>query len=71
MKFLALQKYRHHWYHAGQASPIGSSDFNRIFSSEPGTRNGMPMSESQVFHGQRWREARKALGEEILHGAGR
>jgi hypothetical protein len=58
----ALQKYRHHWFHAGQAPTISSLDLDRIFSSEPSKRAGMPMSESQVFHGQRWREAQACLG---------
>lgn len=58
----ALQKYRHHWYHGGQAPHVGSVDLNRIFSSEGGNVAGMPASEAQVFHRQRWREAREMLG---------
>ena len=58
----ALQKYRHHWYHAGQASTIGSIDLDRVFSAEPSKRAGMPMSEGQVYHGQKWREAQQCLG---------
>lgn len=58
----ALQKYRHHWFHAGQAPHIGSVDLNRIFSAEPGSVAGMPKTESQVFHRQRWREAQHLLG---------
>jgi len=61
----ALQKYRHHWYHAGQAPTIGSIDLNRIFSGEPGSIAGMPKTESQVFHRQRWREAQNELGERL------
>ena len=40
---------RHHRYHAGQASPIGSSDFNRIFSAGAAPRTRNEMSESQVL----------------------
>jgi len=58
----ALQKYRHHWYHAGQAPTIGSVDLNRIFSAEPGGVAGMPKTEGQIFHRQRWREAQECLG---------
>jgi len=58
----ALQKYRHHWYHAGQAPTISSLDLDRIFSAEPSKRAGMPMSESQVYHGQEWRQAQECLG---------
>lgn len=58
----ALQKYRHHWYHAGQAPHIGSLDLDRIFSGGLGGPAGMPKSEGQVFHRQRWREAQQCLG---------
>jgi hypothetical protein len=58
----ALQKYRHHWYHAGQAPHIGSLDLDRIFSGGEGGPAGMPKSEGQVFHRQRWREAQACLG---------
>jgi hypothetical protein len=58
----ALQKYRHHWYHAGQAPHIGSLDLDRIFSGGQGGPAGMPKSEGQVFHRQRWREAQACLG---------
>jgi len=58
----ALQKYRHHWYHAGQAPTISSLDLDRIFSGGEGGPAGMPKSEGQVFHRQRWREAQQCLG---------
>jgi len=58
----ALQKYRHHWYHAGQAPTISSLDLDRIFSGGLGGPAGMPKSEGQVFHRQRWREAQACLG---------
>lgn len=58
----ALQKYRHHWYHAGQAPHIGSLDLDRIFSGGEIGPAGMPKSEGQVFHRQRWREAQRCLG---------
>lgn len=59
----ALQKYRHHWYHAGHAPTISSVDLDRIYSAEPCGPAGMPRSEGQVFHRQRWREARGELGD--------
>lgn len=58
----ALQKYRHHWFHAGQAPTIGSIDLNRIFAGGDSGPAGMPRSEGQVFHRQRWREAQSCLG---------
>lgn len=58
----ALQKYRHHWYHAGQAPTISSLDLDRIFSGGEFGPAGMPKSEGQVFHRQRWREAQQCLG---------
>jgi len=58
----ALQKYRHHWWHAGQAPTISSLDLDRIFSGGDGGPAGMPKSEGQVFHRQRWREAQQCLG---------
>ena len=59
----ALSKYRHHWYHGGQAPHVGSIDLNRVFSSEGGNVAGMPASEAQYFHRERWREAREKIGE--------
>jgi hypothetical protein len=58
----ALRKYFHHWYHGGQAPAVGSIDLNRIFASEGGSVPGMPASEAQVFHRQRWREGREVMG---------
>jgi len=58
----ALQKYRHHWYHAGQAPTISSLDLDRIFSGGEGGPAGMPKSEGQVFHRQCWRQAQACLG---------
>jgi len=58
----ALQKYRHHWYHAGQAPTISSLDLDRIFSGGLGGPAGMPKSEGQVFHRQCWRAAQQCLG---------
>jgi hypothetical protein len=61
----ALTKYRHHWYHAGQSPHVGSVDLDRIFSAEGGNVAGMPVSERQVFHRQRWREGRIEIGDRI------
>lgn len=58
----ALQKYRHHWYHAGQAPTISSLDLDRIFSGGDGGPAGMPKSEGQVFHRERWRAGQKEIG---------
>lgn len=58
----ALTKYRHHWWHAGQAPDLHSLDLNRIYAGGDSGPAGMPKSEGQVFHRQRWREAQTALG---------
>jgi hypothetical protein len=61
-EYAALQKYRHHWYHAGLEAGLGSVDLNRIFSSDPGSMSGMAASERQAHHRQQWRQARDKLG---------
>jgi hypothetical protein len=58
----ALQKYRHHWYHAGLSPGVGSADLNRVFSSDPSSISGMAKSERQVFHRLRYREAVDEIG---------
>lgn len=62
-QYSAAQKYRHHWYHAGLAGPLGSIDLDRIFAPDPGSYSGMARTESQLFHRQRYREAVQAVGK--------
>ena len=64
-EYAALQKYRHHWYHAGLGAAIGSVDLNRIFSSDPGSMSGMAKTEAQAHHRQQWRTARESLGNRV------
>jgi hypothetical protein len=62
-QYSAAQKYRHHWYHAGLAGPLGSIDLDRIFAPDLGGYSGMARTESQLFHRQRYREAVQAVGK--------
>jgi hypothetical protein len=61
-QYTAAIKYRHHWYHAGLASPLSSVELNRIFAADPTNYSVMPKSEAQVFHRQRYREAVQHIG---------
>ena len=62
-QYSAGQKYRHHWYHAGLASQLGSLDLNRVLAVDIGAYAGMPKTENQLFHRQRYREAAQAAGK--------
>jgi uncharacterized protein DUF6456 len=62
-QYAAGQKYRHHWYHAGIADPLGSINANRIFATDFAAFSGMPKTEAQMFHRQRYREAVQAVGK--------
>jgi hypothetical protein len=62
-QYSAGQKYRHHWYHAGLADPLGSIDLNRIFATDLGRFSPMAKTENQVFHRQRYRQAAQAVGK--------
>jgi hypothetical protein len=62
-QYSAGQKYRHHWYHAGLSDQLVSVDLNRIFAADLGNFSGMPKTEVQVFHRQRYREATQAAGQ--------
>jgi len=61
-EYSALQKYHHHWHHAGLEMGVGTVDLNRIFSSDPGSMSGMAKTEAQAHHRKQWRDARAALG---------
>lgn len=61
-QFAALDKFRHHWFHAGLLPSIGGVDLNRVFSSDPGSISGMAKSERQVFHRQQYRKAVQVIG---------
>jgi len=58
----ALQKYKHHWHHAGLESQLGGTDLGRVFSSDPTSMSGMAKTERQVHHRKQYREARALLG---------
>jgi hypothetical protein len=58
----ALEKFRHHWFHAGLSPSVGSIDFDRVFSSDPGNASGMAKSENQAFHRGKYREAVREIG---------
>lgn len=62
IEYTALQRYKHHWYHGGLLSSMGSVDLNRIFASDPSNMTGMAKSERQAFHRQQYREARELIG---------
>jgi hypothetical protein len=61
-EYIALQKYKHHWFAAGLQSSLGSADLNRVFASDPGSMSGMAKSERQAHHRQQYRAARDLLG---------
>jgi hypothetical protein len=61
-EYIALQKYKHHWFAAGLESSLSSTDLDRIFASDPGSMSGMAKTESQAHHRQQWRVARDLLG---------
>ena len=61
-EYIALQKYKHHWFAAGLESSLGSADLDRIFASDPGSMSGMARTERQAHHRQQWRAARELLG---------
>lgn len=63
-EYAALQKYKHHWYHAGLEYRLSSVDLNRIFSNDPGSMSGMAASEQQAFHRKLYREARELIGHQ-------
>jgi hypothetical protein len=65
VEYAALQKYHHHWYHAGLEMGVGSVDLNRIFSSDPGSLSGMAKTEAQAHHRNQWRDARALLGHRV------
>lgn len=61
-EYISLQRYKHHWHHAGLQSAMASVDLNRIFAPDPGSMSGMAKSERQAHHRKQWREARDLLG---------
>jgi len=60
--YSALMKFKQHWTHAGLQPSIGSIDLARVFASDPASSSGMPRTERQVFHRQRYREAVQLIG---------
>lgn len=63
-EYIALQRYKHHWYHGGLQASVGSVDLNRVFASDPGSMSGMAKSEKQAHHRKQWRAARELLGHQ-------
>lgn len=61
-EYVALQKYRLHWYHGGLEAPLQSVDLNRIFASDPSSMSGMAKSERQADHRKKWRCAVDKIG---------
>ena len=64
-EYAALQKYHHHWHHAGLEMGMGSVDLNRVFASDPGAFSGMAKTEAQAHHRKQWRDARALLGHRV------
>lgn len=62
-QYLAGQKYRHHWYHAGLSDGLQSLDINRVFATDLAGFGAMAKTETQVFHRQRYRAAVQATGK--------
>jgi hypothetical protein len=62
-QFLAAQKYRHHWYHSGLAERLVSPDLDGRFAKDFASYAGIPKSEMQLFHRQRYREAVQTIGK--------
>jgi hypothetical protein len=63
-EYIALQRYKHHWHHAGLQSSLSSMTLDRIFAPDPGAMSGMAKSEKQAHHRQQWRAARDLLGHQ-------
>ena len=61
-EYVALLKYRGHWFSAGLECALGSADLNRVFASDPGSMSGMAKTERQAHHRQEYRAARKEIG---------
>jgi hypothetical protein len=61
-EYIGLQRYKHHWHHAGLQEAIGTVDLNRVFASDPGSMSGMAKTEKQAHHRHQWRRARERLG---------
>jgi len=61
-QYRALVKYRIHWHHAGLEPSLVSVDLDRIFAVDPSAFSGMAKTERQVFHRNRYREAREEIG---------
>jgi hypothetical protein len=57
-EFVALMKYRDHWYYAGLEGRVGATDLDRVQSS----KGGLEESEKRVHHIVAYRRAAKLLG---------
>ena len=61
-QYKAAIKLYHHWYRAGLAGSYGSMDLTRVFGGEFGF-TGMPRTELEQFHRERFRGAIKICGQ--------
>jgi hypothetical protein len=57
-EFVALMKYRDHWYYAGLEGKSGSAELDRVQSS----KGGLEESEKRVHHIVAYRRAARLLG---------
>jgi len=62
-QYAAARKYRHHWYHAGLSGHLTSFDPRRVPATDLFRYDGLPRTEAQLFHRQRYREAVQAVGK--------
>jgi len=62
-EFVALMKYRDHWYYAGMEARAGSIDLDRVQVS----KSGLEESERRVHHTIVYRRAAKMLGMWSAH----
>lgn len=60
-RYIALNKYYHHWRHGGLSDAVGSMDLNRVFATDPTNFSGLSKSENQAFHRQQYRNAKTWL----------
>lgn len=61
-EYVALQRYKHCWYHSGLEASVGSVDLNRIYAPDAPGMNGMPKTERQAHYRRQYRDARDLLG---------
>lgn len=60
----AANKLYMHWYRGGLAGSLGSADLGRIFAGD-GQFSGMPKTEQEMFHRQRFRSAIRCVDDKM------